>query len=421
VNIELLLLRLILLFLPTQLTAHFWPSWSYVLGIKVDYLAPVIYSTDLLIFALIALWVAKQKTFSLKIKPIAALAAFAALNIIFSNNHILTLTSWLKITPEIMFGCYVFGNSDKVLKTLNKPLILGALLISLLALAQFYLKSSVGGILYWVGERQLDVNTPGIEKTYLLNNHFLRSYSTFPHPNAAAGFISAVLLLYSTKGKAHTIARLILMAAVLTTFSKSAFLVLVIIFALKIQNIKPQENILKVMFYFVTTLSLLLPLANTLLLTNTGFQMPETLSRRLQLAAWSGSIISQNPLLGTGLGGFIVELQKVADSSLMRSDTLDAILQPVHNIFLLLTAETGIVGLVLTILTISLALKKFSNQNTRFGYALLFILLTGSTDHYWLTIKQTRLLMVLIFSLALSQRSARIDHNAQAKEPFHFL
>ena len=314
-----------------------------------------------------------------------------------------------------MFGCYVFSSSDKVLKNLNKPLILGALLVSLLALTQFYLKSSVGGIMYWVGERPLELGTPGIAKTYLPNTHFLRSYSTFPHPNAAAGFISAVLLLYSTKGKTHTIARLILMAAVLTTFSKSALFVLAIIFSLKIKNIKPQENVLKGMFYFVTILSLLLPMASTLLLTSTDFQIPITLDRRLQLAAWSGSIISQNPLLGTGLGGFIVELQKVAGSSLMRSDTLDAILQPVHNIFLLLTAETGIIGLALTTLVFSLALKKISDKNTRFGYALLFILLSGSTDHYWLTIKQTRLLMVLIFSLALSQRSARIDHNAQAK------
>src|SRR5687767_12118252 len=42
-----------LLFLPTQLGIHFWPDFSSIFGIRVDYLSPTIYLTDLLVFFLI--------------------------------------------------------------------------------------------------------------------------------------------------------------------------------------------------------------------------------------------------------------------------------------------------------------------------------------------------------------------------------
>ena len=46
------ILRKILLFgflllIPTQLGKLFWPDWSYVLGIRVDYLSPTLYLVDL--------------------------------------------------------------------------------------------------------------------------------------------------------------------------------------------------------------------------------------------------------------------------------------------------------------------------------------------------------------------------------------
>ena len=33
--------------IPTQLGLHFWPEWSKVAGIRVDYLSPVLYLTDI--------------------------------------------------------------------------------------------------------------------------------------------------------------------------------------------------------------------------------------------------------------------------------------------------------------------------------------------------------------------------------------
>ena len=45
--LEKILLFLFVLLIPTQLGKHFWPEWSRVVGIRVDYLSPTLYFLDL--------------------------------------------------------------------------------------------------------------------------------------------------------------------------------------------------------------------------------------------------------------------------------------------------------------------------------------------------------------------------------------
>lgn len=46
----------LIILLPVQLGRHFWPEWSYVLGLKIDYLSPIIYLTDILIAGILGVW-----------------------------------------------------------------------------------------------------------------------------------------------------------------------------------------------------------------------------------------------------------------------------------------------------------------------------------------------------------------------------
>src|SRR3989344_696217 len=55
-RVEYILFYLIILFLPTQLGKHFWPDFSIVSGIRVDYLSPTVYFTDVFIFLLFMFW-----------------------------------------------------------------------------------------------------------------------------------------------------------------------------------------------------------------------------------------------------------------------------------------------------------------------------------------------------------------------------
>src|SRR6266704_691714 len=55
-TMENLLFSLLILFLPTQFGKHFWPSFSIIQGIRVDYLSPTLYFTDILIILLFLVW-----------------------------------------------------------------------------------------------------------------------------------------------------------------------------------------------------------------------------------------------------------------------------------------------------------------------------------------------------------------------------
>src|ERR1035437_8081006 len=48
-KISKLFFYLLILFLPTQLGKHFWPNSSFVYGLRLDYLSPTLYFTDILI------------------------------------------------------------------------------------------------------------------------------------------------------------------------------------------------------------------------------------------------------------------------------------------------------------------------------------------------------------------------------------
>ena len=96
------------------------------------------------------------------------------------------------------------------------------------------------------------------------------------------------------------------------------------------------------------------------------------------------------------LNNFIVELPKTS-----MTPSVIWWLQPVHNIFLLVLAEGGLVGLLLFV---TLFYKAFSSslylKRNYLTIALIVIVVTGSVDHYWLTLQQNQLLFSIILGLS---------------------
>ena len=83
--------------------------------------------------------------------------------------------------------------------------------------------------------------------------------------------------------------------------------------------------------------------------------------------------------------------------------------QPVHNLYLLIATETGILGLVLFLGFIFLLVWKTRRPNIRvdadircprtFYVILFFILLLGFFDHYFWTLQQGMLIVWIIFGI----------------------
>jgi O-antigen ligase len=113
-------------------------------------------------------------------------------------------------------------------------------------------------------------------------------------------------------------------------------------------------------------------------------------------------MIGNNLLLGVGFGQFI---SNMGESAPFTSNGI-ALMQPVHNIFLLFLSENGILGAVIFIIPILyyLVLKfksgRFGNWfNKRFfiKFCIFWVLLFfGSFDHFYLTLPQGQIQLIVM-------------------------
>ncbi|HET7099485.1 MAG TPA: O-antigen ligase family protein [Patescibacteria group bacterium] len=393
-HLEKVLVVLLVFLFPTQLAIHFWPSWAFVFGIRIDYLSPTIYLTDLLIIPL--LFFGYKGIFRYK-KYLFLFIMVALVNIYFSTNQMVSLYKWIKILEIGMLSLYF----SQKLKFVGKVLILNTLFASLcffsvIGIAQFLLSNTIGGLLYWLGERSFTISTPGIALYRLFGTEVLRAYSTFPHPNALAGFLGVSVIFLLTKGyfkKKNKLPWLLLVVSCfLLTFSLSAVLgaTFVLIAGVLAKNSNKLIKLTNYILVMIVSLSLLLPLiAST---PNMKLYFSKNITERLDLAAISGKVIGQHFWTGSGFGTFIINMVKIKPA-----ETSSWLLQPVHNIFLLIFGETGIFGLYILALYFSKSLKIYP-------LVFLFILITGFMDHYWLDSQQNLLLISLISGLAFKQK-----------------
>lgn len=398
-------------FLPSQLALHFWPKSSFIFGIRVDYLAPAIYFTDILIVGLFAFWVINDRKTLLKFltkqkSVLLFFLAFALLNIIFSSLPFISLYKWFKILEFAFFGVYFYFRKNFLgERIVLKTLLSSSVLISLIGIVQFFLKSTTG-FFYYLGERSFNLRTPGIALVSLDGQSFMRAYSVFSHPNSLAGFLGVLILIFLfsrvLKRKATWyLSILILLFAFILTFSLSAEIALGIVTAVFIFNkqkiIKPE--ILKTFLLVSIIASLLLPLYSEKIIKSVA--LPENIEQRMELSYVSGKMAGNNFLMGSGLGTFVVNSVEYKGIN-----AYSWLLQPVHNVFLLLLTEQGIIGLLVAVLlfyrVISVSVR---NQNFVLLAVCFFVLFTGLSDHYWITLQQNLLLLAFVFGFTLRLKS----------------
>lgn len=379
--------QLLVLFIPTQLSYHWWPSWAFVYGIRVDYLAPTLYFTDLLVAFLIVVWVTTDKkalqTLTKYSKWGIVVFVFALINIFFSKVTVVSTIRWLRVLELFLLFAYV-RNQEGVVKQLYTPLSISAIYTLVISLGQMANHGSLGGALYFIGERAFRQNTPGIALVGVFGREVLRPYATFPHPNALAGYylVSTFILLKSEKFL-HRLSILVCLFLVAITFSQNAWMALLV--APVIYHFVKKQNIHFFRFVLAATIfSVALPILSNLVV---NYSLPREVAQRVELNIVAGHLVSKNFLLGVGLGMFPALVSSIGTTS-------GNIwwLQPVHNIFLLLLSETGIVGLAV----FGLLMTKIKYVNL----PIIAIILTGLLDHYWLTLPQTMFMMAIVLALS---------------------
>lgn len=404
--LKILFFTLILL-LPLQFGRHFWPKASFLFGLKIDFLSPTFYLQDIVIILLFFYYLPKLIPQVIKDKKclISCLLylLFTFLNIYFSVTPLLSFFSWLRITEFVLLGLIVIKNSKLVLTLIDQVLPWSIIFEFALSFIQVLKQSSVNGLFWILGERSFNIFTPGIARATFLGKVFLRPYGTFSHPNSLAGFTLVALIWVFTKEKLKIPDKFAVLAGILLIFLCFSRTVWLTAFILGLSYFLWQfkKNWQKGKFNLsFPYLAMLLFLPISIFLFSRTVIDSSSFFIRLDLADFAFLLIKKFPLFGVGAGQFIVALSqgKVIWPSLYW-------LQPVHNIFLLSAAETGLLGLTVFLGLLFRTIKRIfllPNSNFKFKIlaSLLAILFTGLFDHYSLTLIQNQLLFVLVLSLS---------------------
>ncbi len=393
----------VLIFLiPTQLGYHFWPDFAHVFGIRVDYLSPTIYLTDILIFSLFVFWLSTKPKIGRKtIVWVVSILLFAAVNVFLAKNIGASLYKWIKIFEFVFFGYYLASLKGlDIKKQIIVPLTASVLFFSLVGILQFLKQGALGGLLYFLGERSFSSTSAGIALVDIGGSQYLRAYSTFSHPNSLAGFLVTGLILLTFSKQSRRLKVLVFtlgLTALSLSFSLGALLGLTVVLLFYLIR-RVSTRILKKGLMAIVFLGIFLSMAFAVY--SKGYlkadNLPENVHNRLVSAAAAGELFSSSPAWGVGLNNFIVRLPEIK--------LVTGVfwwLQPVHNIFLLVLAETGIFGLLLfTFLLTKAGAASAKKGKILFGLAIIFMVVTGLADHYWLTLQQNQLLLSLVLGLS---------------------
>ena len=395
------LFLVLILFLPSQLGKHWWPEWSLVDGVRVDYLSPTVYVTDVILILLIATVIINQKS-DIRYQ----ISKRRCVSILFMISYILFIiwrsprqwpaAYWVARYLEIPLAAWAiarFQVSDFRFK-ICKALAIAVLFSVGLGIIQMILGRTTGWF-WWLGERSFTAAAPGVATLTVFGKEVMRPYATFGHPNALGGFLAAaIMILIRPKDEGRrtrairvrwkTIAVCVGVLGMILTGSRGAIAALVIAALLKIQNSEFRIKILLILGG-LGILGVLGNLGDTVKFAN------ESLVDRMALTLAAARMWRDNWVIGVGPGQFLVKLPEYLPGGFYK-------IQPVHNIFLLILAEFGAGGGLISLIGLIWLIRRIKSI-PKWLPVLAVILITGMVDHYWLTAQQNRLLLGVMLGL----------------------
>lgn len=363
--------------IPFQLGYHFWLPETYVKSFRIDYLAPTLYLTDIfiilyLIFNLKTVFVSLRKYKRLFFLSLV----FIFFNLLPSHFNLVSIFAWFRFFGYFLLYLVLRQTTDLKQKV-RFPFLVSLIIVITLAFLQFIWQSSLGGLFYFLGERPLSVALPNVAK---IGSHLLRPYSTFSHPNSLAGYLLVCLVILRIF-KSPKVFKYLTTLAIILTFSKTAIFTLLII---QFVQVSLAQTII------LSTILSLIPI----------LKLSTSFSSRFYLFFPSFQIIANNLFAGVGLRQFIPSLANYLPGNQISYFTL----QPVHNLFLLIIAELGL----LPVFAMGLLIVKESFKLSAVSCQLITILLlTGALDHYWWTLPQNQLIIILAYALLSTHHSHR--------------
>lgn len=335
-----------------------------------EYQTYSLYGTDVLLSALLFLLaIYNFKNFKFTKEIIFFIVGFSALWLIWifgAADKYLALykLSWLVLG----LGFYWLA----VKANYNRFKLFGCLLLSLagqaiLAIWQFLTQSTFAN--KWLGLAlhpgyQAGVSVVETVGADGLGERWLRAYGGFDHPNILGG-VMAIAILFLIIHNFQTIFNfkifklirwlllIVLAAALFFSFSRTAWLALAagllffLVAAFVRRDLPVQKKALEAILVISAVFFIMFCQYSNLIITRlyaSGRLEIKSADQRVESLRNSWPIIRDNWLMGVGPGNYIPSLeQKIAGQE-------SYFYQPAHNVFVLVLAELGVVGLILFVL-----------------------------------------------------------------------
>ncbi|MBT4917257.1 O-antigen ligase family protein [Candidatus Peregrinibacteria bacterium] len=321
------------------------------------------------------------------------------LSLLFSANVVNSLF-YLGRVLEFFVLFLILSSGFLDIKKFARVFIGVVLLISIIGIFQYIFQESLG--LRFFGEPVLNSRVLGVAKVDVFSDKVLRIYGTFPHPNIFAAYIVFALFMSFEflKGRIFRTAVVgILCLALVLTFSRSALLGFAVAYILYVylKGIKIPWKYIGAGALVIFVIGLLMGFLPVLLERLVVSDLHTLGERGLYLDISRGMFDSN--VFGVGIGNFTYVMQSYTT---LKIDPW--LFQPVHNMFFLLFNELGFVGgfsfVFLFFISLFSFMKKalvISKKQRGVLFAatsfLIFILIVGFFDHYFISLYQGQALL----------------------------
>ena len=398
-----------------------------------------LYFTDILVILLVVFWlksVYPKFNFGRRYKAgfgtvfvLFAFLVFAFASLTQADLINVAVYRFIKLTEFIFLFFYVASYARIIgLKSILATFIASGVFQSIIAILQFAKQSSLGLEIFH--ESILEIGLKGVAEISAGGMEFIRAYGTFPSPNVLAGFLGICLLFVfhlflkpsnpresnAASPLIYGIAIFLLSFGLILTFSRGVIVFFIFTAILFFTGIFLLEKLKKHRKQAIR-LAILVIVSWLLLITAIW---PEVSARFLESSVSEPAIqerlffnevgldtVRQNYsqlFFGVGIGNFVYHYMQSLP------DLAPYLYQPVHNIFILIASEIGILGFIAFILFLvgisyraTIEFFKQSNFENLFLYILilnsLFLILISMYDHYFWTLQQGSLMLWISLGL----------------------
>ncbi|MDP3947434.1 MAG: O-antigen ligase family protein [bacterium] len=408
-----------------------------------EYESFFLYTSDIAVLLFLALLTIKDRAWLPRIlgvlpKAVTLGAALmllgAALSVFFAPSLPLAIYAFARLALGLFFAAGLAAAISQ--RHVPPPFLLGALAVSgvfqaLLAFLQFRAQGSIG--LSLLGEPLLGPRIGGAAKIIVEGGALLRGYGTLPHPNVLAAVLIVALLALSYfwlrrpgirkmwQGGAPLwsdvllgIALFVVAIGLALTFSRSGWLAacaataLLVFGAFLMKEFRIQAARL---FFLLLTIFYLLSVSMgwAIFPRATLTREEPAVAYRLRYNDLGLELVKRNPL-GVGIGNQV--LHAVARGTYLEFGMRERWQwQPIHNIYLLVATEVGLLGALGFIVMLGAVLWHGILRFLRRGAerlpivvaltALAALLALGFADHYLWTLQSGRLLLWSVLGILL--------------------